>query len=168
MPLFERRRFERARGGGFRVRLPRAERAVLETVRAELELRLDEDPDDPELRRLFPPASDDAGEAAEYRHLTHGSLLDGRRRALAVVRDTLERERLSADEAEAWLTVLNDARLVLGTRLDVREDALFEPFDARDPRAREQAVYVYLSWLQEQLVEAMLGSYRGDRGSDSD
>ena len=27
--------------------------------------------------------------------------------------------------------------------------------DPRDPQAQETAIYLYLSWLQEQLVEAM-------------
>jgi hypothetical protein len=46
---------------------------------------------------------------------------------------------------------------VLGTRLDVSED---EPpsVDPADPHAHESAVYLYLSYLQEQLVEAMAGA----------
>jgi hypothetical protein len=30
--------------------------------------------------------------------------------------------------------------------------------DPRDPRAQETAIYLWLSWLQEQLVEAMAGA----------
>jgi len=37
---------------------------------------------------------------------------------------------LTAEEAEAWLTALNDLRLVLGTRLDVREDTFADGLDA--------------------------------------
>jgi hypothetical protein len=51
--------------------------------------------------------------------------------------------------------VLNDLRLVLGTHLDVTEDIDYENLDPREPRGRDLAVYGYLSWLQEQLVEAL-------------
>ena len=51
-----------------------------------------------------------------------GELLDGRRAALDLVAQTVERDRLSAEEADSWLRALNDLRLVLGTRLDVQED----------------------------------------------
>jgi uncharacterized protein DUF2017 len=44
---------------------------------------------------------------------------------------------------------------VLGTRLDVTEDIDFEKLDPREPRGRDLAVYAYLSWLQEELVEAL-------------
>jgi hypothetical protein len=68
---------------------------------------------------------------------------------------TAGNERLSADEAEAWLRALNDLRLVLGTRLDVQENSLLDRIDSDDPDAAGLAVYAYLSWLQEQLVEAL-------------
>jgi hypothetical protein len=71
------------------------------------------------------------------------------------VRDTLGRKTLSLEEADAWLRALNDLRLVLGTRLDVTEDIDFEQLDPRKPRDRDLAVYAYLSWFQEELVEAL-------------
>ena len=64
---------------------------------------------------------------------------------------------MTAEEAESWLTGLNALRLVLGTRLDVSEEAP-PNVDPTDPRAHQAAVYLYLSWLQEQLVEAMVGA----------
>ncbi len=82
-------------------------------------------------------------------------MLDGRRQALELLAVTAGNERLSADEAEAWLRALNDLRLVLGTRLDVQEDSLLDRIDSDDPDAAGLAVYAYLSWLQEQLVEAL-------------
>ena len=149
------RRIERTRQGEIRLRLPRAERDLLRHLRAELGQLLDSAPDDPSLRRLFPPAYDDEADEAEYRCLMHDDLTAGRRRALEVVEETANRDRLSAEEAEAWLTALNDLRLVLGTRLDVREDTLLDALDPHDPRAPDLSVYAYLSWLQEQLVEAL-------------
>jgi len=43
----------------------------------------------------------------------------------------------------------------LGTRLGVTDDSLFEGLTENHPRAPELALYAYLSWLQEQLVEAL-------------
>ena len=150
-----RRRFERAGRGEVRLRLPRTERAVLRSLPAELRSLLADEPEDPTLERLFPPAYEDAEDESEYRKLMHDELLDGRRQALAVVEETVEHDRLSAEQAQAWLTALNDLRLVLGTRLGVTEEMFLEAVDPRDPRAPEMALYVYLSWLQEQLVEAL-------------
>jgi Domain of unknown function (DUF2017) len=121
----------------------------------ELRERVDDEPDHPDLRRLFPPAhAEDPDAEAEYRRLVGSQLDAGRQRAVATVEATLARETLSADEAEAWLRVLNDLRLVLGTRLEVTEEMDFD-LDPNDPEAAELAVYAYLSWLQEQLVEAL-------------
>ena len=122
---------------------------------AELGRLLDAAPEDPSLRRLFPPAYDDEADETEYRRLMGDELLGGRRRALQLLEETADHDRLSAEEAQAWLTALNDLRLVLGTRLDVREETLLHGLDPSDPRAPDLALYAYLSWLQEGFVEAM-------------
>jgi Domain of unknown function (DUF2017) len=153
--FFERRRIERAPNGAIRLRLPEGERALLRTLRAELQSLLDDNPSDPDLRRLFPPAHDDPEREAEYRGLVGAQLLAGRARALETLERTVDRGSLSADEADAWLRALNDARLVLGTRLDVTQDMDWDELDPSDPQTRDLAVYAYLSWLQEQLVEAL-------------
>lgn len=114
-----------------------------------------EDPDDPDLQRLFPPASDDPERDAEYQGLVRDQLVDGRARALSTLEQTLDRETLTDDEADAWLRVLNDLRLILGTRLDVTEETMLAGIDPNDPSAHGFAVYAYLSWLQEQLVAAL-------------
>jgi hypothetical protein len=147
--------FERGDGGGVEVRLSRDERSLLAGLVEELRALLDGAPGDPSLRRLFPPAYDEADDEQAYRDLMGGELLDGRRAALQLVTETVDRERLSAEEAETWLRALNDLRLVLGTRLDVQEDTFAEELDQNDPRAPALAVYGYLSWLQEQLVAAL-------------
>ena len=152
--MFARRRIERRRDGAYRLRLSRDERVLLRMLHAELESLL-EDPDDPDLRRLFPPASDDAEQDADYRRLTRDGLVDGRARALETVARTLGADTLTAAEADDWLRVLNDARLVLGTRLDVTEETMLAELDPADPDAHQLAVYAYLSWLQEQLVAAL-------------
>ena len=151
---FRRRPIERTRGGAYRLRLSRDERVLLRVLHAELGSLL-EDPDDRGLRRLFPPAHADPDRDAEYRGLVRDQLVDGRTRALETLERTLERETLTAEEADAWLRVLNDLRLVLGTRLDVTEETMLAELDPNDPDAQQYAVYAYLSWLQEELVGAL-------------
>ena len=140
--------------GRVRLRLQPHESALLRELLDELEGLLD-DPEDPALRRLFPPAHADRESEDQYRSLVGDQLLSGRTKALATVRDTLGRDRLDPDEADAWLRAINDLRLVLGTRLDVSEEIDWEGVDLQDPRGRDLAIYGYLSWLQEQLVEAL-------------
>ena len=158
--MFERRRIERMPGGDIRLRLPRDERALLRSLPGQLRSLLVEAPDDPSLERLFPPAYDDAESEAQYRRLMGDELLEGRRRALRVIEETLDEDRLTKEQAESWLTALNDLRLVLGTRLDVTEDMLLERLRPDDPNAFEVSLYAYLSWLQEQLVEALAHDFR--------
>ena len=148
------RQIQRDVDGNVRLRLQPQEAALLRELLDELEERLEE-PDDPALRRLFPPAHADRESEEQYRSLVGDQLLSGRTKSLATVRDTLGSDTLDPDEADAWLRALNDLRLVLGTRLDVSEEIDFEELDLQDPRGRDLAVYGYLSWLQEQLVEAL-------------
>jgi Domain of unknown function (DUF2017) len=129
---------------------------VLRTLPTALERLLVDEPDDPALRRLFPPAYTDDPEAdAEYRRLMADELLDGRRAALRAFAGSLDADILSEEDLDAWLRALNDLRLFLGTRLGVEEEDLLEPFDPRRPDAEERALYVYLSWLQEHVVSAL-------------
>jgi hypothetical protein len=151
--VFSRRQFQR-RGDAVRVSLDRHEQLLLTELLDELEGLLD-DPDDPELRRLFPPAYSEPTDDEQYRSLVRNQLVSGRSKALATVRATLSSDTLDADQADQWLRALNDMRLVLGTRWDVTEQLDYRKLDLDEPRGRELAVYGYLSWLQEQLVEAL-------------
>jgi hypothetical protein len=137
-----------------RLDLPDDEREVLRQVAGELRGLLEEAPDEPGLRRLFPRAHEDDTLEEAYRDLTRDQLVSGRDRALRTIEETAGNTLLTPDEADAWLRGLNDARLVLGTRLDVTEDFDWEAVDVTHPQAQELALYAYLSWLQEQLVEA--------------
>src|SRR5215471_2789745 len=90
--------------------------------------------DDPARSRLFPRAYLDPTaetEEAEWQALVHPSLMQERLDALELITATLDRATLvsewwqidlTPDEVQAWLGVLNDTRLVLGTRLGVSED----------------------------------------------
>ena len=151
------KQIERDGAGGVRLRLHEGEVLLLRELLGELEAKLD-DPDDPALRRLFPQAHDDPESEEQYQSLVRDQLVEGRSKAAATMRDTLDQEALGADEADAWLRALNDLRLVLGTRLDVTEDLDYENLDLNEPRGRDLAVYGYLTWLQEQLVEALAES----------
>jgi uncharacterized protein DUF2017 len=153
--MWSERRIERTGAGEYVLRLTEEERALLRRLPGELRAILEAAPDDPGLRRLFPPAYEDEQDEAAYRELMGGELLEDRRRALQVLGETAEAETLTAEQAQAWLTALNDLRLVLGTRLEVSDEALLEDVPENDPRAPELALYAYLSWLQEQLVEAL-------------
>ncbi len=141
---------ERTPEGGVLVRLSPEERSLLLGLVGELRAQLEGESRDPSLRRLFPPAYDDEEDERAYRELAGDELLSGRRQALELLAATARSDRLSATEADAWMRALNDLRLVLGTRLDVQEDM---PIDR--PKSPEHAVYIYLSWLQEQLVAVL-------------
>lgn len=154
--MIPRRQVERGRGGRVYLRLSRRERELLGALAEELCARLEDgDSGAPDLRRLFPPAyAEDEEDEREYRRLVHDELVSGRLEALRTLAATLDRRELTEEELDAWLRALNDLRLLLGTRLDVTEETFTRPLDPRDPDAPELAVYGYLSWLQEQAVEA--------------
>jgi hypothetical protein len=144
------------RGDGDRVRLSlnAGEQLLLRDLLDQLEPLL-ADPDDPALRRLFPPAYSDDESDEQYRSLVRDQLVTGRAKALATMRATLGSDTLDLEQADAWLRALNDLRLVLGTRLEVSEEVDYEDLDVDEPRGRDLAVYGYLAWLQEQLVDAL-------------
>ena len=149
---------ERTREGDYLLRLSDAERELLRSLPRELLRLLAEDPGDPTLRRLRQSAYEDDEEAdGEFQELMQRELEDGRRQALTLLVETASRERLTAEELDAWLRALTDLRLALGTRLEVTEDTYDRDIDPRDPAAYELSVFAYLSWLQEQAVEAALG-----------
>ena len=141
---------ERTPDGGVLLRLSPEERSLLAMLAAELRQQLSGEASDPSFQRLFPPAYEDEEDERAYRDLAGDDLLNGRRVALELLEATAESDRLTAEEADAWLRALNDLRLVLGTRLDVQEGTLLD-----EPRTPELAIYGYLSWLQEQLVAAL-------------
>jgi hypothetical protein len=137
-------------------------------------------PDDPALARLLPDAHrDDPEAAAEFRRYTEGGLRERKRAGLETARRTLGRAGplvLADDEARAWVVALTDVRLVLASRmgLEVDEDherllLLAEAEGEQLAQAHEEggeppqggvafmlAVYDFLTWLQETLVEALL------------
>ena len=153
------RRIQRTRDGEFRIRLSSDERALLRALTGQLRELLGTD--DPSLRRLTPPGyADDPKLEAEYRELVGDDLAAQRLRALDVMESTADADRLGEEELAAWLGAVNDLRLVLGTRLDVTEDLYTDGIAEDDPRAPSLGVYVYLGWLEEQIVEALASGLR--------
>jgi hypothetical protein len=155
-----RSRIQRTRSGDFRVRLEPEERELLRTLPSQLrELLADSDEADPSVRRLFPPAYvGDEEHEDEYRRLMGDDLREHHLQAIAIMEATIDQERLAEGELVAWLSAVNDLRLVLGTRLDVSEDMDYGGVGPDDPRAPGLALYGYLSWLEEQMVEALASS----------
>jgi hypothetical protein len=145
---------KRLRSGRYQLRLDGEERALLRGLPGQLRELLGTE--DPSLLRLFPTAyTADSEREAEYQQLMHEDLLDSHRGALEVMEETIEATDLDEDQLVAWMKAINQMRLVLGTRLDVTEDLYEEGMDPTDPRAPGFALYSYLGWLQEQIVQAL-------------
>ena len=123
---------------------------------------------DPVVGRLFPAAyPDDAVTTAEFRRYTEGDLktakIDQAGAILAALPEVAGEVRLDAEAAEAWLRALNDARLAMGVRLEVKDGMdLGEELDEAvlvDPastRVFQLSVYAYLGYLQESLLNALI------------
>jgi hypothetical protein len=104
---------------------------------------------DPAHSRLFPAAYRDDDEAAEeFTRYTRSGLVDRKAANAAQVSLALDEEtvRLSPDDAERWLPLLTDLRLVIADRLGIRADDDVVP----DTPAGE--VYVWLGHLQESII----------------
>jgi hypothetical protein len=151
------RRVKRSRLGGYVVRLPSAEREVLGSLPPMLRALLSEqDPEDPALRRLFPSAFlDDEKAAAEFDSVVRDDLMGQRLAAIETLERTVGSDRLSEEELSAWLASVNDLRLVLGVRLAVTEESTPEEFGEDPETERAYALYAYLSYLEEEIVEAL-------------
>jgi hypothetical protein len=178
-------KFKRTRGGGVRVSFDETEAAIIRGLLDELMELLDEEdsppiesdplaaqlgigtatkaPDDPVLARLFPDGySGDDEASSDFRRYTEHGLREGKRASARTVLATLDvvgrSQRLTPDQAQAWLTTLNDLRLAIGTRLGVTEDWDHDISElaADDPRRYPYAVYDHLTYLQETLVQALM------------
>jgi hypothetical protein len=149
----DQRRVRTASGGAYELRIPEDERALLRDLVGQLRDLLVATTDDASVRRLFPPAyPQDAERDQEFQALVRDELLGGRLNALDTVESTVDGERLDEEQVAAWMSTLNDLRLVLGTRLDVDEE--LPDLDPDDPMAPAYAVYEYLGWLLSQVVDA--------------
>ncbi|MDG4817736.1 DUF2017 domain-containing protein [Micromonospora carbonacea] len=161
----------RRRGERYVATLAVDEVRVLRKVASEVVGLLTEgfDHTDPVVGRLFPEVyPDDSAGTAEFRKYTEGDLKTGKidqaGAILAALPDSAGGEvQLDAEAAEAWLRALNDARLAMGVRLEIKDGTdLGAELDAAvgaDPsssRVFQLSVYAYLGYLQESLLNAMI------------
>jgi hypothetical protein len=140
-------------------------------------------PEDPVLRRLLPNAYEDENAASEFRRYTEQSLREKKRASAHLIYEALipSEEEWSADqpldkatievklkleEVGSWLSSLNDLRLALAVRLgigdgdssDKKSEGAKEKFEVMvesDPMKAVYAVYSWLGWLQQSLLEAI-------------
>ena len=117
-------------------------------------------PDDHVLARLLPDFStDDEDLSAGMRSLHEPELIEAKDGAAQVVEQTLPesggRIELTPEQADAWLTSLNDVRLALGTALDVSEE-MPDELPPDDPRTAHLGVYHWLTFVQDALVQARM------------
>ncbi|MEE2521495.1 DUF2017 domain-containing protein [Pseudarthrobacter sp. J75] len=126
------------------------------------------EPTDPALRRLLPNVSRDDDDASlEFRQLTERSLRETKIGALKAAALDLDKDEilLSDTAARHWSMALNDIRLVLAERLDIRDEedaghvhSMQDWSQAEDVGSYLALVYNFTTWLQESLVQAMLQS----------
>lgn len=125
-------------------------------------------PTDRALLRLLPNVmkDDDAG-SLEFRQLTERSLRENKIGALRAAAMGLDRKdlTLTPEEARLWSMALNDIRLVLAERLDIRDEAdadhvhaMQDWSQAEDVESYLALVYNFTTWLQESLVQSMMAS----------
>ena len=143
----------------FEITLTVDERSTLLSFVDQLSDILAMGPDDARLRRLFPTAyHENPDHDAEYQGYMRDELTQSRSASIAVVREVLEStDLITAAQLHAFMTVLNNLRLVLGTLLDVGEDDFEDDIDENDPAFGQWQLYGYLGWLMEWTISALSG-----------
>jgi hypothetical protein len=131
---------------------------LMQTLLTQYEELMQVETDDPALERLFPIAyRDDPDAAAEFRQYTRSGLVDTKTAKAGAVAAALLAGTgddggtidLADDEAERWLPVLTDLRLIVAERLGIREDDDPVPDDSLGE------VYNWLGQLQAYLIDAI-------------
>ena len=122
-------------------------------------------PDDPVLLRLLPNAYADPEAASDFRRYTEPQLRGAKQKNLRLVREQLTvlvDENLGGViedlDSDIWLKAINDLRIALSIRLEINETSFetFELLPDEDPQKPVYAVYFWLGWLQENLLELLL------------
>lgn len=128
--------------------------------------RVELDHDDPLIERLFPAAyPGDARASADFRRFTED---DARLERLRFARDVLadlaatrsgaEPLLIPVQRVDAWLKTINALRLSLSVRLGITDEASLDALahlSARDPRTQIVAIYDWLGFVLESLIEAL-------------
>lgn len=157
----------RRRKGRFSVTLGSGERELLsELCRQTRELLAAEDPSsDPSVARLFPAAyKDDPLRSLEFETNLGDAPKNGKLEAIETLERTLDSREISEEELLQWMGAVNDFRLLLGTRIDITEEATDRDYPAGDPNHDAFQVYVYLTWLEDRMLR-VLGAPRPSASS---
>lgn len=153
-PLFARKLIQPDKHGGFRLNLDPEERDLLRSLAPQFVELLD-DPSQPVLERLFPPAysgPQHIEKQDEYRRLMQEDLVERHRAELELLASTASAESLTEEQLLGWSRALNSLRLILGTYLDVSEDD-----ERANPESSEEALYQWLTYLLGEAIEALSG-----------
>ncbi len=148
----------RRKGGRFTVRLGTGERELLsELCRQSRELLDEEDPSsDPSIARLFPAAyKDDPLRSLEFETNLGDSPRAGKLAAIDTLERTVDSSELTEEELLTWMGAVNDFRLLLGTRIDIKEESTEGDYPEDDPNHDSFQVYVYLTWLEDRMLRAL-------------
>lgn len=186
--------------GGYRSELDLEARLIIGRISSEIVTLLDapandadllhalalderrEEPEDPALRSLLPQMSDDPHEAAALRTLTEDTLRLTKSERLVRIMESLEdlaatqddALEIHAEHAWEWLCALNDMRLVLAQRLEVKSPQDAEGVTRRaeafltgtgrgsqtgQPQSHSEdviaALYAIVTWWQDSLLQAV-------------
>ncbi|MGH8897121.1 MAG: DUF2017 family protein [Egibacteraceae bacterium] len=166
----------RLAGDSIRVRLSTRERDALRMLPGQILPVLTGDhelgaPGSPIRERLFPPAyANDPLADMEFHEMVGDGILDVRTDAFRTFARTLDQGvarrlvwtvDLDPEEATAWLSAVNDARLTLAMIVGIRSEEEWERGpDSRDPRS---VMLYYLGWLEDELVTALTGELETPR-----
>ena len=157
MGFFRRSRFEQISPHAYSVKLAAHERETIAFLIPQLRELLEEAPaNDPRLRRLFPTTYTTDPEAElEYQRLMRDDLVKSRLSSLDILQANLNATTLSEGDLVRWMQAVNDARLVLGTILDVSEDDDRYNIDESDPDFEAVMLFEYLGDLLQDIVVAL-------------
>lgn len=152
--------------GGISVRLPLPERDLLRSLPDQLRPLVSGEEQAPNVAAaLFSRGYEDDELEEEYRSLAGDDIVAQRLAALEAFAATLDggtqergawRIELDAEQASAWLSAVNDGRLVLGALLGITEESQWE--DGPDEDNPASIVLNYLGWLQTELVDALMAA----------
>jgi len=154
--------FKLRKDGTISVNLPSEIRQLLTHLADELGQAIETDHKD--LRRLFPTAyPDDAAKDAGYQIFSRNELIDARHTRIETLRATAQASSVTEDQLSAWMNVVNDLRLLLGTKLDISEEtsvSTFDPTEYDDPEGalRDIALYEALGDLLSHIIDALMGT----------
>jgi hypothetical protein len=144
------------------IRLTRDEAELLRELCKEMRTLLEADIPraDPVVARLFPDAYEGENDSHAFRELVGDDLRTHKLSALRKVEDGLGQRGpaelvLEGPAIDSWLTFLTDARLAIGTRLDVTQETMDAEPEQDDPDAPAYSVLHYLGWLQEITIRGL-------------